>query len=67
MINEKIDFNDRDERAVRYNEVFIPSIPINSRVFSDTGHRYRYNKFLRTDEWYSGKNVNDPFSFQLLF
>lgn len=60
-MNEKIDFNDRDEKAVRLGEQFVPSIPIKSGTFTDAGHRYRYNKFLRTDYWYSGKKINDPF------
>lgn len=49
MINQKIDFTDRDEFAVRFNEIYVPAIPIKSGIFSDTGYRWRYNIFERYD------------------
>lgn len=61
VINEQIDFNDRDERAVRYNEIYTPGVPIQTGLFSDTGYRYRYNQFERTDFWWTGKKYLDPF------
>jgi hypothetical protein len=29
--------------------------------FSDTGHRYRFNSFHRTDNWYSNTEILNPF------
>ena len=28
IISEQVDFNDRDEEAVRYNEIYTPSVPL---------------------------------------
>lgn len=41
LLNQKIDFYDFGDYAVRYNEVFIPGVPMNK--YSDTGYRFRYN------------------------
>ena len=46
LINQKIDFLTFDEWAVRYNEVFIPSVPMFD-AYSDTGYRFRRNNFNR--------------------
>lgn len=43
IISEQVDFTDRDERAVRSNEIYVPSVPISADTFSDIGIRYRYN------------------------
>ena len=29
--------------------------------FSDTGHRFRFNSFHRTDNWYSNTEILNPF------
>jgi hypothetical protein len=47
VINQKIDFTVFFEYAVRYNEIFIPSIPMDQ--YSDTGYRFRYNQFNKQD------------------
>ena len=39
------DFYEFDDVAIRYNEVFIPGVPMNK--YSDTGYRFRYNEFNR--------------------
>jgi hypothetical protein len=46
LINQKIDFLTFDDWAVRYNEVFIPSVPM-FNAYSDTGYRFRRNNFDR--------------------
>ena len=28
IISEQVDFNDRSEKAVRYNEIYTPSVPL---------------------------------------
>jgi hypothetical protein len=53
VINQKIDFMDRGEFAVRNNEIFVPVIPLKWGKFSDTGYRFRYNDFQRYDYWWS--------------
>jgi hypothetical protein len=45
LINQKIDFITFEDWAVRYNEVFIPGVPMGNGLFSDTGYRFRYNDF----------------------
>ena len=32
-----------------------------SGKFSDTGHRFRYNLFHRTDHWYTANEKKEPF------
>jgi len=49
---------------VRYNEVFIPGVPMNA--YSDTGYRFRYNEFDRIDNWYWGESEIKYF-FDYLF
>mmetsp|Transcript_41931 Transcript_41931/g.64189 ORF Transcript_41931/g.64189 Transcript_41931/m.64189 type:complete len:115 (-) Transcript_41931:730-1074(-) len=51
VINKKIDFNSFEEVATRQNEAFVPNVPLASGTFCDTGHRFRRNKFQRTDSW----------------
>jgi hypothetical protein len=64
MINQKIDFTDRDEFAVRFNEIYVPAIPLKSGIFSDTGYRWRYNIFERYDKWWSqSKTINLFYDF----
>lgn len=53
VLNQKIDFSDRDEFAVRLNEVFVPSASLAAGTVCDTGYRFRYNKFERYDAWWS--------------
>lgn len=66
MINQKIDFTDRDEFAVRMNEIYVPAIPIKSGLFSDTGYRWRYNKFERYDKWWS-QNMTTNLFYDFMF
>lgn len=61
VLNQKIDFTDRDEFAVRLNEVFIPSVHLASGLFSDTGYRFRYNIFERYDNWWSSTVIVNIF------
>lgn len=61
FINQKIDFTDRGEYAVRLNEVWFPSIPLKSGLYTDSGYRYRYNKFERYDHWWSKQKITDLF------
>jgi hypothetical protein len=43
VINQKIEFNNFGDYAVRNNELFVPTIPLSSERYSETGHRFRYN------------------------
>ena len=52
MIDNKIDFNNREEYAVRQTEIYMPMITLEAGHFSDTGYRFRKNTFFRVDEWY---------------
>ena len=62
VLNEKIDFIEREGKAVRYAESFLPVIQMQSGVFSDTGHRMRFNYFERTDFWWSkSQKIIDKF------
>ena len=56
-ISEQVDFNDRDEEAVRYNEIYTPSVPLDLAQFGDFGCRFRYNKFDRQDYWWTGSKL----------
>ena len=47
IINQKIDFTGFSDYDVRYNEMFVPSIPLAYPSYSDTGYRFRYNAFDR--------------------
>jgi len=64
LLNQKIDFYQFDTAAIRYNEVFIPGVPMNK--YSDTGYRFRYNEFERQDGPYWAINVKDTF-YDFLF
>lgn len=64
LLNTKIDFYDFSDLAIRYNEVFIPGIPMNA--YSDTGYRFRYNEFDRTDGWFTPNKDLDAF-FDYMF
>ena len=57
IISEQVDFNDRDEEAVRYNEIYTPSVPLDLAQFGDFGCRFRYNKFDRQDYWWTGSKL----------
>ena len=61
IINQKIDFNERGANAVRFNEVFVPTIDMRAGKFSDTGHRFRYNIFHRIDHWWWKGEKTNPF------
>jgi hypothetical protein len=47
--------------AIRFNEIYTPSNPIQPGYFGDFGCRFRYNKFNRQDYWWSGKVTENPF------
>jgi hypothetical protein len=49
IINQKIDFTTFEKSAVRYNELFVPSVPLMYPRYSDTGYRFRFNVFERVD------------------
>ena len=66
IISEQVDFNNRGLLAVRQNEVFAPSLPIQTGYFGDFGCRLRYNVFHRQDMWWSGKVNENPF-FDYIF
>jgi hypothetical protein len=61
IINQKIDFTTFDDYAVRYNELFVPSIPMAYPSYSDTGYRFRYNLFERIDGYIIPKDDDDIF------
>ena len=61
IINQKIDFTTFGDYAVRQNELFAPSIPMRSPSYSDTGYRFRYNQFDRTDGYLYPINDQDLF------
>ena len=66
IINQKIDFNERGPKAVRFNEIFVQTIDMRAGKFSDTGHRFRYNIFNRIDHWVTKYQTKDPF-FDYIF
>jgi hypothetical protein len=47
--DSKIDFSMDNEKHVRQFERFLPSIPLKSGFYSDTGSRMRLNKFKKVD------------------
>ena len=61
IINQKIDFTTFNEYAVRYNELFAPSIPMAYPSYSDTGYRFRYNIFGRADGYLYPINSDNVF------
>lgn len=67
ILNQKIDFNSRGERAVRFNEMFVQTIEMKAGKFSDTGHRFRFNLFNRVDNWHKKTVQLDPFYDYVFF
>ena len=65
LLNQKIDFYEFSDTAIRYNEVFIPGVLMTE--YSDTGHRFRYNEFDRFDYWYWFTKSKDRFFDYLFF
>lgn len=61
MINDQIDFLEYGDRAVRNNEIFIPAVNMGPGHYSDTGHRFRFNRFDRQDGWFFPDPDVDPF------
>ena len=61
MISSKIDLNERNKRAVNYQELMLSQSPLKSGLYTDSGHRFRFNEFLRIDYWWSGYNSVDKF------
>ena len=61
IINQKIDFTAFSDYDVRYNEMFVPSIPLAYPSYSDTGYRFRYNAFDRQDGYFIQKPDLDIF------
>ena len=53
--------------AIRQNEIWMPSIPLKSGIFSDAGYRFRENKFLMKDNWLPGHKSNLELFFDVLF
>jgi hypothetical protein len=49
LIDNKIDFNLDNKDHIRQYERFIPSVPMKSGVFTDTGSRMRQNLFTKAD------------------
>ena len=52
---------------MRYNEIFVQSITMADGKFSDTGHRFRYNMFHRTDHWWTPKVIYNPFFYYVFY
>ena len=61
VLNQKIDFTTFEPLAVRYNEIFMPSISMGNGAYSDTGYRFRYNQFDRGDGWIWPNNFDNTF------
>ena len=61
VINQKIDFLDYDEEAVRNNEIFIRAVDMSPGHYSDTGYRFRFNRFDRQDGWFLPTPSINPF------
>jgi hypothetical protein len=51
IINQKIDFTTFGDYAVRYNELYVPTVPLAYPFYSDTGYRFRFNLFERDDSY----------------
>lgn len=67
LINQKIDFISFNDTAVRYNEVYIPAVPLGNGAYSDTGYRLRFNEFLRQDGWFIKNNLVNKFFDYVFF
>lgn len=61
VLNQKIDFTTFDKYAVRYNEVFIPTVDLAYPNYSDTGYRFRYNIFDRADGYFYPIDLENVF------
>ena len=61
IINQKIEFNNFGEYAVRNNELFVPTISMKYPAYSDTGYRFRFNQFDRKDGYLLPDNALDIF------
>lgn len=61
IINQKIDFTTFNDYAVRFNELYIPSIDMRYPSYSDTGYRFRYNIFDRADGYAYPINKDNVF------
>ena len=51
---------------MRNNEIFVKGVNIGPGNYSDTGHRFRFNKFDRQDGWFIPDTDIDPF-FDYMF
>lgn len=51
VINNKVNYNDRNEEKMRQHQTWLPSVPLTNGKFSDTGYRYRKNNFFFMDYW----------------
>ena len=64
LISSKIDLNERNDRAVNYEEIFLNQAPLAAGLYTDSGFRLRYNAFNRQDYWWKGyKNVDVFFDY----
>ena len=50
MLNEKLDFQSYEEKNIRQNEIWLPSVSLENGKFHDYGFRFRKNQFVRNDE-----------------
>ena len=61
IINQKIDFTTFSQYAVRYNELYAPTVPLAYPSYSDTGYRHRYNVFERDDGYILANLIDNVF------
>jgi hypothetical protein len=61
IFNQKIDFTTFDDYAVRYNEVWTPTITMTSPSYTDSGYRFRYNNFDRDDKYFVPHSLENVF------
>ena len=61
LISSKIDLTEMEERAVSFEELYLTQVPLKSGLYTDDGHRFRFNEFLRIDYWWSGYKSIDIF------
>ena len=67
MINQKADFNKRKQKAVEYYEIFLTQAPLKSGLYTDSGHRFRFNQIKRTDFWFYPLKSLDVFFDYVFF
>ena len=67
VIDNKIDFTNLDNYAVRQTEKWLPMVPLKKGSFSDTGYRFRKNSFERKDNWYPFANKYTEGFFDMTF